>query len=182
MHFIETSSWWWWNTGHFVLTSKLFLALIFLIERRANWFEGKKLMNRLSQELLPQCNKHNKRLLKDRVFYPNRFARAKIILHKLCLKVNALLGEQKLSPYQEPTPIWTLFPTPPPLPKPKLACLLFRKLQKCLRGDGREKLGFFSFFKSMLLDKRWSCCRGQSDSTNYDADFCKGNRMFQKFA
>lgn len=62
-------------------------------------------MNRLSQELLPQCNKHNKRLLKDRVFYPNRFARAKIILHKLCLKVNALLGEQKLSPYQEPTPI-----------------------------------------------------------------------------
>ena len=62
MHFIETSSWRWWNTGHFVLTSKLFLALIFLIERRANCFERKK-----KTFESPQCNKYNERLLKDKV-------------------------------------------------------------------------------------------------------------------
>ena len=76
----------------------------------------------------------------------------------------------------EPLPhIYTLSPTPTPLPKPKLACLLFsaRKLQKCLWEGGRGKLGSFSFFESLLLDKRWRCRREQSDSTNYDADFCK---------
>lgn len=126
-------------------------------------------MNRLSQELLPQCNKHNKRLLKDRVFYPNRFARAKIILHKLCLKVNALLGEQKLSPYQEPTPA----------AEAKVGMFVVQETSEVFTGRWEGKAWFFPFFKSMLLDKRR---RGQSDSTNYDADFCKGNRMFQKFA
>lgn len=51
---------------------------------------------------------------------------------------------------------WVPTRSPPPPTKPKLACLLFRKLQKCLQGDGRGKLGSFSFFKSMLLDKRRS--------------------------
>lgn len=140
-------------------------------------------MNRLSQELLPQCNKHNKRLLKDRVFYPNRFARAKIILHKLCLKVNALLGEQKLSPYQEPTPYLNPLPNPTPDTEARVGMFVVQETSEVFTGRWEGKAWFFfSFFKSMLLDKRWSCCRGQSDSTNYDADFCKGNRMFQKFA
>lgn len=147
MHFIETSSWWWWNTGHFVLTSKLFLALIFLIERRANWFEGKKLMNRLSQELLPQCNKHNKRLLKDRVFYPNRFARAKIILHKLCLKVNALLGEQKLSPYQEPTPYLNPLPNPTPDAEARVGMFVVQETSEVFTGRWEGKAWFFFLFQ-----------------------------------
>lgn len=94
-------------------------------------------MNRLSQELLPQCNKHNKRLLKDRVFYPNRFARAKIILHKLCLKVNALLGEQKLSPYQEPTPA----------AEAKVGMFVVQETSEVFTGRWEGKAWFFFLFQ-----------------------------------
>ena len=172
MHFIETSSWRWWNTGHFVLTSKLFLALIFLIERRANCFERKK-----KTFESPQCNKYNERLLKDKVLMLIVLPAQK----KICIDYALKWMQTQTEPLLH---IYTLSPSPPPLPKPKLACLLFsaRKLQKCLWRGGRGKLGSFSFFQSLLLHKRWRCRRGQGDSSNYDGDFCKRNGMFQKFA
>lgn len=142
-------------------------------------------MNRLSQELLPQCNKHNKRLLKDRVFYPNRFARAKIILHKLCLKVNALLGEQKLSPYQEPTPYLNPLPNPTPDAEARVGMFVVQETSEVFTGRWEGKAWFFFLFQVDVIgqtqepDKRWSCCRGQSDSTNYDTDFVRETGCFK---
>ena len=76
-------------------------------------------------------------------------------------------------PYLNPLPNLT------PAAEAKVGMFVVQETSEVFTGRWEGKAWFFfSFFKSMLLDKRWSCCRGQSDSTNYDADFCKGNRMF----
>lgn len=77
---------------------------------------------------------------------------------------------------------------PTPAAEAKVGMFVVQETSEVFTGRWEGKAWFFFLFQVDVIgqtqepDKRWSCCRGQSDSTNYDADFCKGNRMFQKFA